>query len=38
MFRECVKCVSFVGMIFNLIVNIIIFLVLKGVVTVFLDL
>ena len=37
--RECVKkCVSFAGMLFNLIINIIIFLVLKGIVRVFSDL
>ena len=35
MFERRVKCVSFVGMLFNLIINVIVFLVLKGVMGVF---
>ena len=34
-FEKRVKCVSFVGMLFNLIINVIVFLVLKGVMGVF---
>ena len=34
-FEKRVKCVSFVGILFNLIINVIVFLVLKGVMGVF---